>query len=207
MKKKWWILVIILVVIIFPTRKVTNDGGTVVYSSALYKVIKWNRIRQYEENKTGTEVHFFPKNLHSLEYYDPPRPNAIAIYNENNYVVANIGTYQWSKQVDGITSYINACGLGPLDMEYKEILKIVQGNNVKTALLNVTEIKTYKYDGDEAKIIDNNLEYNEQTQEINVGELDKGTYIIELLVENGNNKVRYSFKLEIVDDEEFDAEK
>lgn len=76
MKKRWWIFIIILVVIllIFPVRKVANDGGTIVYSSPLYKVIKWNRMRSYEENKTGTEVYFFPENIHSLDYYDAPRP-------------------------------------------------------------------------------------------------------------------------------------
>lgn len=207
MKKRGWVFIIILVVIflILPVRKVANDGGTIVYSSALYKVIKWNRIRNYEENKTGTEVYFFPKNLHSLDYYDAPRPEAIAIYNGDKFVVANIGTYQWSKEVDGTTLYVNACGLGPLDMEYKETLKIPQGSNVKTILPGeVTEIKIYKYDGNNAEIIENNLKYDEITQEIDTKELEKGIYIIEPLVENENNKVRYSFKLEVVDEIEYE---
>lgn len=207
MKKKWWILIIIaiLLILVFPIKRIANDGGTVVYSAALYKVIKWNRIRIYEENKTGTEIYFFPENLHSLEYYDPPRPETIAIYYGDKFVVANIGTYQWSKEVDGETLYVNACGISSLDMEYKETLKIAQGSNVETAWLNyVTEIKAYKYDGDNAELIDTNLEYNSETQEINVGKLKKGTYIIELLVENGDNEVRYSFKLEIVDASEYD---
>lgn len=205
MKKKWWILIIILAVLILPTRKVANDGGTVVYSSALYKVIKWNRMRNFEENKTGTEVYFFPENLHSLEYYDAPRPENIAIYNEDKFVVANTGTYQWSKEVDGAKLYVNACGLGPLDMEYKVTLKIPQGKNVKTVLPGeVTEIKTYKYDGNNAEIIENNLKYDEVSQEIDTKKLEKGIYIIELLVENENNKVRYSFKLEVVDEIEYE---
>jgi len=207
MKKKWWILIIIAIVLIlvFPIKLVYRDGGTVEYSAILYKVIKWNRIRPYEENKTGTEVYFFPQNLHSLEYYDLPRPDAIAIYYGDNFVVANIGTYQWSKNVDGITSHINACGLGPLEMEYKETIKIVEGTNVKTTISNnVTEIKVYRYNGDEAELIVSNLEYDEENAELNVEKLEKGTYIIELLVEDENNKVRYSFKLEIVDAEQYE---
>lgn len=207
MKKKWWIFVIILVAIILivPVRRVANDGGTVVYSSALYKVIKWNRIRIYEENKTGTEIYFFPENMHSLDYYDSPRPEAIAIYYGEKFVVANTGTYQWSKKVDGTVLYINACGIGPLEMEYKDTLKIIKGSNVKTFLPGgVTDIKTYKYDGDEAEIIENNLKYDEITQEIDTEKLDEGIYIIELLVENENNKVRYSFKLEVVDEIEYE---
>ena len=203
MKKKWWILIIILVaiVLVFPIKRVANDGGTVEYSAVLYKIIKWNRIRMYEENKTGTEVYFFPKNLHSLEYYDPPRPEAIAVYNGEDYVVANIGTYQCSKEVDGMTSYINACSLGPLDMEYKDTLKITQGESIKIdgLIANPARIKTYKYDSDEAKEIENQLKYDGTTREINMTELDKGTYIVELYVVQGQNEVYYSFKLEIVD--------
>ena len=199
MKKKWWILIIILVVLILPTRKVANDGGTVVYSSAFYKIIKWNRIRNFEENKTETEVYWFPKNLHSLDYYDSPRPEAIAIYYGEKFVVANTGTYQWSKKVDGTTLYVNALALSPLEMEYKETLQIMKSSNVKTYLPGkVTEIRTYQFKGENIELINNNLKYNEDSKELNVGILDEGVYIIELLVEDGNNKVAYSFKLDIV---------
>lgn len=204
MKKRWWILIIIAVVLIliFPIKNVYRDGGTVEYSAILYKVIKWNRIRVYEENKTGTEVYFFPKNLHSLEYYDPPRPDAIAIHGENSSVVANIGTYQWSKEVDGTTLYINACGLGALGMEYKDTLQTVQAGSVKIngLIATPTKIKGYKYDSDEAREIENQLKYDETTQTINMAELDKGTYIIELYVKQGQNEVYYSFKLKIVEE-------
>lgn len=208
MKKKWlfFIIIVIVIILVFPIKKVANDGGTVVYSSAIYKVIKWNRLRTHEENKKGTEVYWFPENLHSLDYYDPPRPEAIAIYNGNKFVVANIGTYQWSKEVDGQTLYVNACGIGPLEMEYKDSLKISEGSNVETVLYgDVTEIKSYKYLGEKFEFY-NSLSYNQETQEINVGELEKGIYIIELLVEDGNNDVRYSFKLEIIDGAEYDKE-
>ena len=47
------------------------------------------------------------------------------------------------------------------------------------------------------------MTYNEETQELDVGVLDEGVYIIDLLVEDGNNKVRYSFKLEIVGSAEY----
>lgn len=204
MKRKCWILVIILIVLIFPTRKIANDGGTVVYSSALYKIIKWNRMRNFEENKIGTEVYWFPENLHSLEYYDSPRPENIAIYYGEKFIMGNIGTYQWSKKVDGTTLYVNACGLGPIEMEYKETLQIIKSNNVKTYLPGeVTEIKIYQFKDENIELINNNLKYNEESKELNVGVLDNGIYIIELLVEEENNKVRYSFKLQVVDSAEY----
>ena len=202
MKKRWWILIIVVVVIslFVPIKRVYRDGGTIEYSAVLYKVIKWDRIRKYEENKKGTEIYWFPRNLHSLEYYDPPRPEAIAIYSGNEFVVANIGSYQWSKNVDGKTQYINALAIGPLDMEYKKTLQIVKGNDIKADLLtNVTQIKTYKYNGNESEIIDNKLEYDQEKQTINVEVLEKGIYIIELLVEKGNDEVRYFFRIEIVE--------
>ena len=158
-------------------------------------------MRNFEENKTGTEVYWFPKNLHSLDYYDSPRPEAIAIYYGEKFVVANIGTYQWSKKVDGTTLYVNALALSPLEMEYKETLQIIKSNNVKTYLPGeVTEIKTYQFNGEKIDLINNNLKYNEDSKELNVGLLDEGVYIIDLLVEDGNNKVRYSFKLDVVDE-------
>jgi len=209
MKKRWWILIIIAVILILiiPIKREANDGGTVEYSAVLYKVIKWDRIRMYEENKTGTEVYFFPKNLHSLEYYDAPRPENIAIYaNDEDFVVANIGTYQWSKKVDGITTYINADAFGPLDMDYKETLRIAQGGSARISNLiaNPSRITTYMYNDDEAKKVGIRLKYDETTQEINLSELNIGTYIIELLVKKDENTVLYSFKLEISDTVEAD---
>ena len=199
MKRRLKILSIVIGIVLFlivPIKRECNDGGTVEYSAILYKVIKWNRIRQYEENKTGTEVYFFPQNLHSLEYYDFPRPDAIAIYNGDDFVVANIGTYQWSKTVDGITSHINACALGAIDMEYKDTLKIKQGESIEIQglIANPTEIKTYQ----NHKEIETQLKYDETIKKIDLDELDKGIYIIELFVEQGVNKVCYSFKIEIV---------
>ena len=41
-------------------------GGTVEYSAILYKIIDWNQL----EGKQGTELHIFPTNFHSLDYYD-----------------------------------------------------------------------------------------------------------------------------------------
>ena len=204
MRKRWWILIIILIVIIllFPSRKMVNDGGTIEYSAVLYKVIKWNRMREFEENKTGTEIYWFPKNLHSLDYYDAPRPDTVVFGDENQMVVANIGTYQWSKQVDGQTIHINADAIGPLEMEYKKTLKIRKGESIRSVSLisNVTKITTYKYEGDRAQEIQNQLTYDESNQEIDTSGMDEGVYIIELFVEKGQDNVLYSFKVEILEE-------
>jgi len=210
MRKKWWILIIALVVIILfiPTKKMVNDGGTIEYSAVLYKVIKWNRMRVFEENKTGTEIYWFPENIHSLDYYDAPRPNAVAFGDASKYVVTNIGSYQWSKDVDGQTIHIIADAIGPLQMEYKETLKIKQGQSIKSVGLisDVTQITTYKYEGEKAQKIENQLIYDEINQEIDTSKMEKGVYIIELFVEKGQDNVLYSFKLEILDEDEISKE-
>jgi len=203
MRKRWYILsiIVILIILFFPIRRMANDGGTVEYSAVLYKVIKWNKLRVFEENKTGTEIYWFPENLHSLDYYDAPRPEAVAFFDGNRLVVANTGSYQWSKAVDGQTIHINADAIGPLQMEYKDTLKITQGQCVKSIGLisNVTKITIYKYEEDQAQKIENQLIYDESNQEINFAGLEKGVYIIELFVEKEQDNVLYSFKLEILD--------
>jgi len=67
MKKKCKILLIILFIIcLIPIPTFYKDGGTVEYSAILYKIIDWNQL----EGKQGTELHIFPTNFHSLDYYD-----------------------------------------------------------------------------------------------------------------------------------------
>lgn len=59
------ISIIFLVVLLIPIKNVYKDGGTITYSAALYKVVKWHKINVTIEGgyKTGTEVFVFPKNL------------------------------------------------------------------------------------------------------------------------------------------------
>lgn len=138
--------------------------------------------------------------IYITNYYDKVRPNNITLYGSKEKVIANMGTYSWSKKVFGQTLYVNACGIGPLEMNYKDTVKIVQGEKIKTDLMySITKIATYKYDENEYKQIKNQIEYDEEKQELNTEEMDLGIYIIELQVEEGNNDARYSFKLEITD--------
>jgi len=73
-KKKYLIvfIIIVLLVLLFPIRAVYKDGGTKTYTALLYKIIVWNTIDFNEESgcKTGTEIHLFPNNFHSLDYYN-----------------------------------------------------------------------------------------------------------------------------------------
>lgn len=67
MKKKYKILLIILfIVCLIPVPTFYKDGGTVIYSAVLYKIIDWDQL----DGKRGAEFHIFPTNFHSLDYYD-----------------------------------------------------------------------------------------------------------------------------------------
>ena len=59
-------------------------------------------------------------------------------------------------------------------MEYKDTLKINQGESIKSVSLisNVTQITTYKYVGNEAQKIENQLSYDEAKQEIDMSMVD-----------------------------------
>ena len=71
MKKKWkriLIICLLLAVLLVPIREAWKDGGTVTYTSLTYKYIRWNCMRDVdEENYTGTSIYFFPKNFKSLD--------------------------------------------------------------------------------------------------------------------------------------------
>lgn len=149
---------------------------------------------------------FAVNKIYITNYYDKVRPDIISVYGRNGAVVANMGTYSWSKNVLGQTLYVDACGISPLEMNYNNTVKIAQGDSVKIDLsYDVTKIVVYKFDDDEANKIENNLKHDIQNQEINMSKLESGTYIIELFAKEGeSNDVIYSFKLEVLDSIEED---
>lgn len=71
LSKKHWILLgalVLLVVLFVPFPVAYKDGGTQIYSALTYKVVKWNRILDYEEeNYKATRVYFFPKSFRSYD--------------------------------------------------------------------------------------------------------------------------------------------
>ena len=87
MKNRKKIIVAILMLSFFcliPVRSPLNDGGTVIYSAVLYKIIVWHQInlnarvftnsngKQIDNNEpeflTGTYFYIFPMNFGDKEY-------------------------------------------------------------------------------------------------------------------------------------------
>ena len=82
------IIIAIIIVLIIPIKTTLDDGGTVVYNALTYKVINWHEenITYIEGYKTGRDVHFFPNNFKSVQYYS----DLDSAERERNFGVANV---------------------------------------------------------------------------------------------------------------------
>lgn len=64
------IIIIVLLILLFPKKVQYNDGGTVTYTSLVYKIIVWHESIITETGhdfKTGTDVYFF--DFYNDDYY------------------------------------------------------------------------------------------------------------------------------------------
>ncbi|MDD2434818.1 MAG: hypothetical protein PHO63_01035 [Bacilli bacterium] len=199
------ILIIILLILIIPIRLKYKDGGTVEYKAVLYKVIKWNRMIEFGEYKTGTEVILFPNNFHPIDYYDDVRPLRIAVYNENKkdeYVIGNTGSYTWSKEVDGKWLHVTADAIDPVSMDYEKVLEVLSNSKIYTMnLSNVTKI--YLYEGHKTAWYEGLMPlsykviFDESDGSLLLPNITSGDYIVQIDIEDGDNTAWYSFKISV----------
>ena len=70
------VVLVVLVALFVPFRSaILSDGGTIVYSAPLLKIVKWVHIEDHSKPKYyTTSVYFFPNNLKNIdqlkkEYY------------------------------------------------------------------------------------------------------------------------------------------
>lgn len=191
------IVIAILSILFVPEKRYVNDGGTIEYRAIAYKYIKWNTIRNDETPYKFNEVHWFPHNFHSLEYYKPIDTPVINVSINNQQISCNKGTAQWSKTVDGdnILSMIDS--VGPRGMEYKDELVIDKESviNIDTSY-NISNVKYFKYKEQYTDNVEYNLEFDNENKTINVNNLEKGTYIICFKIHNNDDYAEYSFKIE-----------
>ena len=63
----------IISILLVPKKEMLRDGGTVIYSAILYKIVKWNELDILEEDGTtterrhDTEVCIFPTNYYNCK--------------------------------------------------------------------------------------------------------------------------------------------
>jgi len=193
------VIVIVLLSILFvPQKLYVNDGGTIEYRAIAYKYIKWNTIRNDGTPYKFNEVHWFPHNFHSLEYYKPIDTPVIKVFTDNQQISCNKGTAHWSKTVDGdnILSMIDS--VGPRAMDYKEELVIDNESiiNIDTSY-NISNVKYFEYKEQYTDNIEYDLDSDNQNKTINVNNLEKGIYIICFKIHNNDDYAEYSFKIDV----------
>ncbi len=192
-KKKIIIIVVILllIILVIPVKLHHKDGGTIEYKSLTYKIIKWHRLDEYYDTgyKTGTEVHFFPNNFKSIDYFDEVKPPRFSLIYNDNLFLSQVLSFQWKNEYNSVI----ADSSGPIDIEYKEIINVNKNDELHYGtFLPITSIKLY----DEKGIVDYNVEFNNDNEIIKIPNLD-GNYYLEVYYKCPEGYVHYAFKLNI----------
>ena len=199
-----------IVVILFPIKFVFKDGGTKVYQSMIYKVIYWNRLNDnyLDGFKAGREIHLFPFNFYPLDYYDDIMPSTLYVRTEDDQmVIAKIGTYCWSKKIGKMTNHICSDTVSPILMDYNDEIIVKNGEKIYLDgnYQYVNSLRIYKFglsDGDEwymnseEYLVDYPLGYNSDGKYIKVDVLS-GSYVIVVNTDSLDGDVSYSFKIEV----------
>ena len=196
----------ILATLFVPQKLYVNDGGTVEYNAIAYKYIKWNTTRNDGTPLKHNELHWFPNNFHSLEYYKPVETPIVNASSNNQQIACNKGSCQWSKTVDGQEIHVIADAFtDPIQWIYKDSL-IITGENILTidAPYNIRDVKytEYKEELADSEIGTMNfefikLDFNNENKTIDLKDFENGTYIIAFTIYNNKDYVDYAFKVKI----------
>jgi len=198
--KRIIIMLLILIVLFFPIKIKYWDGGTTEYRALTYKIIKWNRIKNYGRIKNGTEIIVFPNNFYELDYYDeeiePPIVSITLKGEISKTIICNQATYHWSKKVGNKTLSVISDTIDPINFTYKD--KFIIKNSEKVYLDNINDIReiTIKNLDD----LENNyqINFNEKEKSFSFESLKEGEYIVVFKYTKENDYAYYSYKIEIV---------
>lgn len=195
MKKRKVIIIItilILIILVVPIKFHYMDGGTIEYKSLTYQIIKWHKLDDYYENgyKMGTEIHFFPNNFKSIDYFDEVKPPRFALIYKDNRYLSEVLSYHWSNKY----KFVIADFSEPTDIKYNEVINVNRNDELHYGIyLPITSIKLY----DENGIVDYDVEYSNDDEMVRVPNLI-GNYFLQLYYTCPEGKVRYVFKINII---------
>lgn len=152
------------------------------------------------------DLHWFPNNFYSLEYYKPIETPDINVSVNNQQILCNKGSFQWSKTVDG--QNIMAIGdsfINPVYKTYKQSLIITDDNlvNIDTSY-NISNVKYTEYKEEYAKSdigsenpVFSQLDFNSEDKTIDLKYFENGIYVITFTIRNDKDYADYSFKVEV----------
>ena len=195
-KKEFIIILVFAIILLFtPIKKTYLDGGTKEYSAIMYKIIVWNKIDNYYESgyKTNTEIHIFPFNFRSIDYYYEKdiHPSGLFVHSTTDSIMANIGSYNWCNKYNDC---ISVDKLMVDDFSKYKSLTVGKGSTIK--LIGIDQIKDFKiYKNDINTKYDKYLEYDNNHL---IVPNEEGAYLIHLLIEyNNKNSVDYFFVINV----------
>ena len=200
------VVIAILAILFVPQKRYVNDGGSIEYRAIAYKYIKWNILRDDGNYYISNDLHWFPNNLYSLEYYKPIEIPNIKASVDNQQILCNEGSFQWSKTVDGQNIMtIGDSFTNPVYMIYKDSLIVTNDNIVKIdTSYNISNVKYTEYKEEYANSENNsenpifsNMDYNSEEKSIDLKDLINGSYIISFTISNNKDYAEYSFKVEV----------
>jgi hypothetical protein len=195
MKKKIAIIVLIaLVICLIPIHKLTSDLPYETYNAILYKYIKYNNESLYDFEYKD-QVVIFPLNFRKTTKQYNNQVQQVYICNKGHTCVETIlGNYEWNKK--------NNDEIFPIARNYKEVLSV---HNNETLYFdksyNVYIDSTIIYDVNTTNTLKDKIDVSSPST-INIHDLENGEYIISIKTiakENKDNKVEYSFKINIED--------
>lgn len=194
MKKriKYIIVFIILIILVVPIKFTYKDGGTIEYRALLYRIFHFKILYNDESYYISNETYWFPKNLHSYEYYFPVYPPNVNVNYNNFSISCNIGSYNWSKEIDGQIINLIADSINILDMKYNSYLEINDKNNVIIDTeYDISDAKYSIYNKDDR----NDLEYDNHLKSLLLNNIKNGEYIVTFKVNHESNTAYYAFKI------------
>lgn len=200
------VAITILAILFVPQKRYVNDGGSIEYRAIAYKYIKWNILRDDGNYYISNDLHWFPNNFYSLEYYKPIEIPNINAFVDNQQILCNGGSFQWSKTVDGqkITT-IGDSFINPVYMIYQDSLIVRDDNIVKIdTSYNISNVEYVEYKeeyanngNDSEEPIFTRIDHNGKEKSIDLKDLKSGLYIISFTINNDKDYADYSFKVEV----------
>jgi len=200
------VIIGILLILFVPIKFQYRDGGSVEYRAIAYRFFKWNKLMDDGNHYNAENLHWFPNNFHSLEYYEPIHSPLVTVSTNDQEVTCTKGMFHWSKTVDGEKIMLIAdVFTSPVHWNFNDMLTVTDDNIVKiNTSYNVSNVKYAEYkeeyindDYDYVRPDFTEINYDSQNKFVDVSNLETGAYIITFTIRNDKDYADYAFKVEV----------
>lgn len=201
------VIIGILLILFVPIKFQYRDGGTTEYRAIAYRFFKWNRLMDGGNHYNAEDLHWFPHNFHSFEYYTPVHSPKVTVSTNNQEIMCSKGMFHWTKTVDGESIMTIAdVFASAVHWDYNDMLTIIDDNIVKiNTSYSISNVKYAEYKEEYANSdIDTvnpefiEINFNNENKSIDLTNLEAGTYIITFTIHNDKDYADYGFKVEII---------